>query len=167
MNNKKEKDLIAESLENDEVRRAVEYEWFADETILQIEQKMDDLSMSRADLAARLKCSPANVSQLLRRGSNLTLKTLMELALAMGHRFRSPTLESLSATAPWETCNVQLVKLEPYGSWKGASELASEMAEGSASVSVVWRYQAPEREAEAIPEVPAYTPRESGEINVH
>ena len=92
------KTLTDEIADDPELRREVECEWFSDGTIIQIEQKMEALGLSRKELASRLKCSPANVTQLLRRGSNLTLETLMDIALAMHHRFLPPSLVPLSST---------------------------------------------------------------------
>lgn len=103
------KTLTDEIADDPELRREVECEWFSDGTIIQIEQKMEALGLSRKELASRLKCSPANVTQLLRRGSNLTLETLMDIALAMDHRFLPPNLVPLSSIPPWETCSAQQV----------------------------------------------------------
>ncbi len=72
------------------MRREMEYEWFVDEVIVKIEQAMDKKAVSRTELAKRLDCSPANVTQLLRQGSNLTLKSLVDIALALEHRFLAP-----------------------------------------------------------------------------
>lgn len=97
-----ETDLVSESLRDPAVRHEMEYEWFVDEVLTQIDRKMKDLGIRRKDLASRLECSAANVSQLLRNGSNLTLKTLMDMALALNHRFLAPVLVPLSTVAPWD-----------------------------------------------------------------
>ncbi|MGC9983245.1 MAG: hypothetical protein ABSF35_06390, partial [Polyangia bacterium] len=73
MNESGNKDFVSRALKDPEMRREMEYEWFVDEVIVKIEQAMDKKAVSRTELAKRLDCSPANVTQLLRQGSNLTL----------------------------------------------------------------------------------------------
>lgn len=60
--------------------------------------------VSRADLARRLKCSPAFVTQCLTHGRNLTLNTVAEFLLAIGLRLhvgslRVPEKELVSSPA--------------------------------------------------------------------
>lgn len=52
--------------------------------ILDIEQAMERNGMSRTDLAAALGCSVPNVSKMLSHGQNLTLKSMVRLAKAVG-----------------------------------------------------------------------------------
>jgi hypothetical protein len=150
---KKEKDLVTKSLDDPRVRYELEHEWFVDEIIVQIEQKMKELGVSRTELASRLKCSPANVTQLL-GSSNLTLRTVMDLALALEHRFVAPELVPLSTTAPpWETCIVQPIIAQSV-SWE----------DRAASAPMIW--VVPQIiEAEAVPA--PYAEQNSGEIHAN
>lgn len=47
---------------------------------------MEKENMSRTDLAHRLDCSQAYVTKLLNGSQNLTLKTLVDLGAAIGHK---------------------------------------------------------------------------------
>jgi transcriptional regulator with XRE-family HTH domain len=53
------------------------------EYVVDLEQRMADRGLSRADLADRLKCSRANITKTLRGDANLTLTTLVKLAAAV------------------------------------------------------------------------------------
>jgi transcriptional regulator with XRE-family HTH domain len=50
----------------------------------QIVSLMEEKKMSRIKLAEKLKCSPAYITKLLRGDQNLTVKKLVEIALALG-----------------------------------------------------------------------------------
>ena len=45
---------------------------------------MDDMGLTRKDLADRIGCSPAHVTQTLRGDANVTLDTLVQFAMAVG-----------------------------------------------------------------------------------
>jgi len=98
---------MAEAMDDPAVRRDMEYEWFADGIIVQIEKKMEEMNIMRQELAAKMGCTPANVTRLLRKGSNLTLRSVIDLALALDHRFLEPKLVPLagdpSASPPTRT----------------------------------------------------------------
>lgn len=47
---------------------------------------MEDTGVTRSELARELGQSPANVTQVLSGERNLTLKTLSDVAFALGHR---------------------------------------------------------------------------------
>jgi transcriptional regulator with XRE-family HTH domain len=153
MTNQDEKDLVAQSLEDPKTRREMEYEWFVDETIVKIERVMEEMGISRTELATKLQCSPANVTQLLRHGSNLTLKTLMDLALALEHRFLSPEIVPASALAPWESSSIRVICLVSPQWTKGVE---------FDSASYAWPQQAREAESKSA----SYTIRQTGEFNV-
>jgi DNA-binding Xre family transcriptional regulator len=145
------KDLVTRALQDPEVIRDMEYEWFVDEIIVKIEQAMEKQDMSRTDLANKLQCSPANVTQLLRHGSNLTLKSLVDIALALEHRFIAPDLVPMTEAAPWESCEARPVMIVyPH----------SVEAEGFAFSSLAWPELAREERAKLSP----YT-RQTGEFH--
>lgn len=56
------------------------------EFALQISARMDELSVSRADLAAAIGHSPAYVTKVLRGDNNLTIETMVELCHILGGR---------------------------------------------------------------------------------
>lgn len=151
MTNHDEKDLVSLALEDPQTHKEMEYEWFVDETIVKIEQVMEEKGVSRTELATRLQCSQANVTQLLRHGSNLTLKKLMDLALALEHRFLSPSLVPLSNAAPWESVTALPIRL-----------VSPRYEEAEyASASFAWNNQAREAQANTVP----YNMRQTGEFN--
>jgi transcriptional regulator with XRE-family HTH domain len=53
----------------------------------EINWHMRELSLTRADLAARMGVSPGRVSQILGGGENLTLRTLAAISTALDARF--------------------------------------------------------------------------------
>lgn len=134
------KDFVTEVLEDPSVRHEMEHEWFFDKIVVQIEQKMAELHISRKDLADRLGCSPPNVTQLLREGSNLTIRKLMDIALAIDHRFLPPELVALSGPPPWESCQALPVTFSERP-WTSTGEgvtfaLATSCAAGAARAEV-------------------------------
>jgi hypothetical protein len=131
------KSLMAEAMDDPAVRRDMEYEWFADGIIVQIEKKMEEMNILRQELAAKMGCTPANVTRLLRKGSNLTLRSIIDLALALDHRFLEPKLVPLAGN-PWDVCLVMEMALP--NRWRGR--------EGSIPSPQVWHYQTGEVEIE-------------------
>jgi len=139
-------DLVGSSLEDPEIRAHFEREWLADEIIAALEQRMKELGISRAELARKLKCTPANVTKLFRRGTNLTLSSIVDLALAIDHRFLPPQLEPISATPPWIADETTV--LAPAKAWFVSS--VDEVPEAvPASPSVAWPAYAYATEGEA------------------
>ena len=71
-----------------------ELQQFADEEdpgfefIVKVELRMEDLELSRSDLARRLERSPAYVTQVLSQGRNLTIKSMVRLAQALKCKIR-------------------------------------------------------------------------------
>jgi len=123
-------------MQSPEVRAHFEREWFVDEILSAIESKMAEMKVSRSELARRLKCSPANVTKLLRRGTNLTVGSVVDLALAVEHRFLAPALEPLSCEPPWLAgCTVVLA---PAQAWIAASVKDAAEAEVPASPTFSW-----------------------------
>lgn len=138
-------DFLRGAMSDPEVRSHFEREWLADEIIAGLQQKMDELGVTRAELAKRLGCSGANVTKLFRRGTNLTLGSMVDLALALEHRFLAPELVPIDADVPWLSGGA--VVLTPARAWVvAAPERVSEAV--SASPSVAWPRYAPEGEAE-------------------
>lgn len=63
-----------------------------DAFLTQVEDLMAQQGITRADLARRLGCSGANVTRLFRRSSNPTVKTMIDVASAVGCRVSGPVL---------------------------------------------------------------------------
>lgn len=64
-----------------------------------VSTRMNELSMTKADLARKLDVSPPRVSQILRGDENLTLRTLARLGCALGLRFELATDDSTNRIA--------------------------------------------------------------------
>lgn len=161
MSNPSEKDLVTRALEDPQTRIEMEYEWFVDDVIVKIEQAMDKQKVSRAELAKRLNCSPANVTRLLRHGSNLTLKSLVDIALALEHRFKAPQLVPLTESAPWEVPTVTVEVSTVAGTVIMFNPHLVEGFEGSAFVSFAIPGMAGKTEAESM----SYSCRQTGEFD--
>lgn len=73
-----------DALEDPEIRLAFDRERASMEFTEQLEHAMAAGGLSRADVARQLGRSRAFVSQALRRGQNLTIKTMAELSAACG-----------------------------------------------------------------------------------
>ena len=69
----------------DQYRDDPEYEaeGFRIEIYEAIIRRMEELNLSRADLAERLKCSKAYVTTLFRQTKNISLNKLVEIAMAL------------------------------------------------------------------------------------
>lgn len=145
------KTLTEELHDDPELRNQTEREWFIDGAIIQIEQAMKNKGITRKQLADRLECSAPNVTQLLRHGSNLTLGTLMDIALALEHRFLTPEMVSLSVRAPWECSGSD-----------GASVVVKWEAEGAAPASKAWTFPAFEAGAALLAIYVPYSTAPSG-----
>lgn len=58
----------------------------------ELRRKMDEDNISQADLARSLDVSEAHVSRLLNEYRNITVKSMAQLADALGYRWESPKL---------------------------------------------------------------------------
>lgn len=86
-----EKGWLQSNLEDSEFQRLYAREDFIEGFLHHLDAAMDDRGISRKQLAAIVGCSPANVTRALRRTSNLTATTMVDLALAAGIRLRIQT----------------------------------------------------------------------------
>jgi antitoxin component HigA of HigAB toxin-antitoxin module len=77
-------DWLTQKLENPEFRKAFDQERAVREFQDQLQAILDQRGLNRKDLADLLGKSGAFVSQCMRRGSNLTIATMSELASACG-----------------------------------------------------------------------------------
>ena len=68
------------SLESDiDLRTRISFDFLA-----QIEEKMDENGWSRADMASAMGVTKGRISQVFNNPGNLTLKTMMRMAVAVG-----------------------------------------------------------------------------------
>ena len=79
------KSWIEEQLQDPEFRRELAMERGGFEFVEQLEHVLSESGLSRSDLARRLGKSAAHITQALRRGRNLTIKTMVEIAGAVDH----------------------------------------------------------------------------------
>lgn len=56
------------------------------EFILKVELLMEDQGITRVELAERMRRTPAYVTQVLSEGRNLTMKTMVTIARALGSK---------------------------------------------------------------------------------
>lgn len=107
------------NLEDPEFRRLYEREGVAEQFIAQVETHRAAQKLSRSDLARRMDCKPANITRIMRRTSNLTLDTLVDLALAVSCRVRI-LLEPIAIREAWSLSS----------GWIPGSSAADVMVEG-------------------------------------
>ena len=78
---------VSSSTEVDDSRIDEELSRLITEITNEINWRMGEDNVTRADLAGRMGVSPGRVSQVLSGGENLTLRTLVSLATALDGRF--------------------------------------------------------------------------------
>lgn len=79
---------FAESLQDEEFQRLLECENFVEQFLASMEVEMARQKISRAELARRLSCSAANITQIFRQTRNLTAATMVDIAWALELRLR-------------------------------------------------------------------------------
>lgn len=125
------RDMLSASMDDPEFRLQFEREWYVEDFLERVESRMEKLGITRKALADRLRCSPANVTQLFRRENNLTAETMVDLALAVGYRLR-PLLEPVDAAAePW----VPAHQCTPWSGSDGAQIIRFPLRKMGGSVS--------------------------------
>lgn len=67
-----------------EFRRLYAREEAIEAFLSRVDQEMERLGITRTEMARRMGCSPANVTQVMRRTANLTAATMVDLAGALG-----------------------------------------------------------------------------------
>lgn len=91
------KEWLSDRLESPEFQRLLEREDFIERYLDEIESLMDEKGVSRSELARRMGCSRANITQMFRRTKNLTAESMVDLAFQLGCRIRC-RLEALTRT---------------------------------------------------------------------
>lgn len=80
----REKSWLAERMEDPDFRVSFAQEWVSLRFCEQIDDALNAKKMRRSELATKLGKSRAWVTQALRKGRNLTIKTMVELAHGLG-----------------------------------------------------------------------------------
>ena len=78
------KEWLSDRLESPEFQRLLEREDFIERYLDEIESLMDEKGVSRSDLARRMNCSRANITQMFRRTKNLTAESMVDLRRSSG-----------------------------------------------------------------------------------
>lgn len=69
---------------------------------LSLEQRRKSAGLTYSDLAKRMETSPAYITKVFRGDSNLTIETMVKLALATGSEVDIRLVEPGSARAAWD-----------------------------------------------------------------
>lgn len=90
MDNKQEtkKGWLTVKLEDWEFRRSFERELVAELFVSRIEHAMTEQELNKTELAKRMECSLANVSRAMRKTTNMTIATMVDMALSLNLRVR-------------------------------------------------------------------------------
>lgn len=101
--NQQPKGWLEKRLEDPQFRRLYERECVAEEFICALEEQMRKESVTRTALAEKMGCSPANITRVMSSTTNLTLKSIIEMAFAVDMRVRlnlEPMLSHSRAVTP-------------------------------------------------------------------
>ena len=113
------------------------------ETQYCIESVMNQKTVSRSELARRLDCTPANVSQMLSEDSNLRLESVARIFHALGDtcivrsRYLESSKASVGAAANEDHYALGCVRVAS-GSYRGARRITAEGDEQGRSGAFVW-----------------------------
>lgn len=98
------KGWLTAKLENWEFRRSYERELAAELFLSQLEQVLNEKQISKTELAKRMNCSLANVSRAMRKTTNMTVATMVDMSLALDFRLKIELepIASAEVTSPAE-----------------------------------------------------------------
>ena len=80
MNTSETKGWLATNMEDPEFQRLLEREEIIEDFLNHVDEEMENRGISRAELARRMGCKPANITQIMRRTRNLTVATMVDIA---------------------------------------------------------------------------------------
>lgn len=89
------KGWLQANLENWQFRRLYQRELVAESFIVRIEDAMNEQHVTKTELAKRMECSSANISRVMRKTTNMTIATMVDMALSLNLGIRI-TLEPLA-----------------------------------------------------------------------
>lgn len=93
---------LASRVGNEDFERLLAREDFVEDFLSAVEEAMAGQRVTRAELARRMKCAPANVSQLFRRTRNLTAATMVDIAFHLGLALKLQLAARASGEARWQ-----------------------------------------------------------------
>ncbi len=102
MENDQTEGWFSQNAENPEFRRGFERERAAEEFLECVESIMHEQGLTRAKLAQMMDCRPANITKVMRHTNNLKLSTMVDVALALGHRLHLSLSRIVEAAKPIE-----------------------------------------------------------------
>lgn len=76
----------------------------------QIWERLSELGWKKQDLATALGCGKSHATQLLNGGRNMTLRTLSDIAQALGSEVRVSLVEEGLAATPWHDIEALITK---------------------------------------------------------
>lgn len=85
---------LSSKMKDPEFRKLFEREMFAEDFLARVEQAMKEQNVSKTELAKRMGCSVPNVSRAMRKTSNMTVATMVDMVLSLNLRLRS-TIEEI------------------------------------------------------------------------
>lgn len=85
---KKAGNWLDEQFQDPEFQRLYAREDLIEDFLGAVEEEMQRQGVSRSELATRLGCKPANVTQMFRRTRNLTASTMVDIAFHLGLRLK-------------------------------------------------------------------------------
>ena len=126
----------------DELRDDVEFltEEMAFDCVNEVRRVMGEEGVSQAGLARRIGKSSAYVSKLLNYNPNMTLRSLVVIADALGHRWEAPHLIGKHAHSAWKPYLSQVVGVDTM---RGSSLV-------QAAPSELWVIQKPRQKGAEI-----------------
>ena len=87
-NQETKKGFLTANLEDWEFRRLYERQMVAESFIVRIEDAMNEQQITKTELARRMECSAANISRAMRKTTNMTLATLVDMGLSLNFRVK-------------------------------------------------------------------------------
>ncbi|MCG3190804.1 MAG: hypothetical protein DIJKHBIC_00024 [Thermoanaerobaculia bacterium] len=81
-----EKDWLRANMQDEEFRVLLAREGVIEGFLLAVEREMDKKGVTRSALARKMGCSAANITRIMRRSSNLTVESMVDIAYFLGMR---------------------------------------------------------------------------------
>jgi ribosome-binding protein aMBF1 (putative translation factor) len=112
MSNNETKGWLASNMEDPEFRRLLEREEIIEDFLNHVDEEMKKQGVSRSELARRMDCKPANITQIMRRTRNLTVATMVDIAFFLGLKLK------LSITMTESVAEELMAAIYTISDWK-------------------------------------------------
>jgi ribosome-binding protein aMBF1 (putative translation factor) len=112
MSNNETKGWLASNMEDPEFRRLLEREEIIEDFLNHVDEEMKKQGVSRSELARRIDCKPANITQIMRRTRNLTVATMVDIAFFLGLKLK------LSITMTESVAEELMAAIYTISDWK-------------------------------------------------